>query len=310
MFGCGIDNARRWIHNTRSFSVSRARPSIAIASRRARSWIPDGQSGSGRAQSGDILRLSITRAMRVTIHDVAEDAGVSAMTVSRVINESPRVSAETRRRVQASVAKLGLRPEPPGARPHPAEDRVVRRDRPGRGQPLLHADRPRGRARRLARRLSRHPLRHSGRPRARAGLSRGHGLVPGRGRADRSGRGRLEAPPPRPHSQRRAVRPDRPVDCRLRRRSRPGRLDRRSPPARRAPDRARAPAHRDGHGGRSRSRPHATVSRDTGRRSPRAASPFDEALVVKLERDRPRASPASRRFSSSISPTRRRRSSR
>ena len=49
-------------------------------------------------------------AMRVTIHDVAEDAGVSAMTVSRVINDSPRVSAETRRRVQASVAKLGYVP--------------------------------------------------------------------------------------------------------------------------------------------------------------------------------------------------------
>ena len=32
------------------------------------------------------------------------------MTVSRVINDSPRVSAETRRRVQASVAKLGYVP--------------------------------------------------------------------------------------------------------------------------------------------------------------------------------------------------------
>jgi LacI family transcriptional regulator len=47
---------------------------------------------------------------RVTIHDVATHAGVSAMTVSRVINESPRVSADTRRRVQASVAKLGYVP--------------------------------------------------------------------------------------------------------------------------------------------------------------------------------------------------------
>src|SRR5439155_23865379 len=37
-------------------------------------------------------------------------AGVSAMTVSRVINESPRVSADTRRRVQASIAKLGYVP--------------------------------------------------------------------------------------------------------------------------------------------------------------------------------------------------------
>src|SRR6266511_3695973 len=48
--------------------------------------------------------------MRVTIQDVAVDAGVSAMTVSRVINESPRVSAATRERVEASIAKLGYVP--------------------------------------------------------------------------------------------------------------------------------------------------------------------------------------------------------
>ena len=48
--------------------------------------------------------------MRVTIHDVASHAGVSAMTVSRVINESPRVSTETRKRVEASIAKLGYVP--------------------------------------------------------------------------------------------------------------------------------------------------------------------------------------------------------
>jgi LacI family transcriptional regulator len=48
--------------------------------------------------------------MRVTIHDVAADAGVSAMTVSRVINESAGVSAGTRKRVEASVAKLGYVP--------------------------------------------------------------------------------------------------------------------------------------------------------------------------------------------------------
>jgi LacI family transcriptional regulator len=47
---------------------------------------------------------------RVTIHDVASHAGVSAMTVSRVINDSPRVSDDTRRRVQASIAKLGYVP--------------------------------------------------------------------------------------------------------------------------------------------------------------------------------------------------------
>jgi LacI family transcriptional regulator len=46
----------------------------------------------------------------VTIHEVATHAGVSAMTVSRVINESPRVSADTRERVEASIAKLGYVP--------------------------------------------------------------------------------------------------------------------------------------------------------------------------------------------------------
>jgi LacI family transcriptional regulator len=46
----------------------------------------------------------------VTIHDVATDAGVSAMTVSRVVNDGPGVSAGTRKRVEASVAKLGYVP--------------------------------------------------------------------------------------------------------------------------------------------------------------------------------------------------------
>jgi LacI family transcriptional regulator len=48
--------------------------------------------------------------MRVTIQDVASHAGVSAMTVSRVINDNPRVSAGTRERVEASIAKLGYVP--------------------------------------------------------------------------------------------------------------------------------------------------------------------------------------------------------
>src|SRR5437773_6024355 len=48
--------------------------------------------------------------MRVTIQDVAGHAGVSAMTVSRVINDHPRVSAGTRERVETSIAKLGYVP--------------------------------------------------------------------------------------------------------------------------------------------------------------------------------------------------------
>ena len=48
--------------------------------------------------------------MRVTMREVATKAGVSAMTVSRVINESPRVSDDVRRRVEAAIADLGYVP--------------------------------------------------------------------------------------------------------------------------------------------------------------------------------------------------------
>ncbi|HXV02190.1 MAG TPA: LacI family DNA-binding transcriptional regulator [Gaiellaceae bacterium] len=46
----------------------------------------------------------------VTIKDVARRAGVSAMTVSRVINGSARVHPETKRRVEDSIAALGYVP--------------------------------------------------------------------------------------------------------------------------------------------------------------------------------------------------------
>ena len=46
----------------------------------------------------------------VTIKDVARHSGVSAMTVSRVINRSERVSPETRRRVEQAIAELGYVP--------------------------------------------------------------------------------------------------------------------------------------------------------------------------------------------------------
>ncbi len=47
---------------------------------------------------------------RVTISDVAELAGVSYQTVSRVINNNPNVSAATRQRVQEIIAETGYRP--------------------------------------------------------------------------------------------------------------------------------------------------------------------------------------------------------
>ena len=43
---------------------------------------------------------------RVTIYDVAKEAGVSLATVSRVINGSNVVKGPTRDRVQAAVDKL------------------------------------------------------------------------------------------------------------------------------------------------------------------------------------------------------------
>ncbi len=48
--------------------------------------------------------------MRVTIYDVARDAGVSLATVSRVINHSPHVKESTRRRVQETIERLGFQP--------------------------------------------------------------------------------------------------------------------------------------------------------------------------------------------------------
>ena len=47
---------------------------------------------------------------RVTISDVAELAGVSYQTVSRVTNNNPNVSAATRQRVQEIIAETGYRP--------------------------------------------------------------------------------------------------------------------------------------------------------------------------------------------------------
>lgn len=47
---------------------------------------------------------------RVTIDDVAREAGVSTATVSRVLNDAPQVRAETRQRVAAVVERLNYQP--------------------------------------------------------------------------------------------------------------------------------------------------------------------------------------------------------
>jgi DNA-binding LacI/PurR family transcriptional regulator len=49
-------------------------------------------------------------AKRITIKDVAKEAGISYQTVSRVINNKGEVSSEVRTRVHAAIEKLGYRP--------------------------------------------------------------------------------------------------------------------------------------------------------------------------------------------------------
>jgi LacI family transcriptional regulator len=51
-------------------------------------------------------------AKRATIRDVAERAGVSHQTVSRVINLNPNVAKPTRERVQKAISELGYVPSP------------------------------------------------------------------------------------------------------------------------------------------------------------------------------------------------------
>ncbi|MGW0535379.1 LacI family DNA-binding transcriptional regulator [Streptomyces sp. NPDC003032] len=61
-----------------------------------------------------------------TLRDVAERAGVSAMTASRVLRDDPRVLPATRERVRAAAAALGYRP-----------NEVARSLRLGRGSGLV-----------------------------------------------------------------------------------------------------------------------------------------------------------------------------
>lgn len=48
---------------------------------------------------------------RVTVKDIAQRLGVSAMTVSRALNDQPRISDETREKVLQTARKMGYRPD-------------------------------------------------------------------------------------------------------------------------------------------------------------------------------------------------------
>lgn len=54
--------------------------------------------------------MSVNLNKRVTIKQVAKEAGVSTQTVSRVINDRPDVAPETRQRVQNVIDQLGYQP--------------------------------------------------------------------------------------------------------------------------------------------------------------------------------------------------------
>ncbi len=59
---------------------------------------------------------SLKRKMPATIRDVAKKAGVGLGTVSRVINQNPSVSDETRQRVLEAIDELDFRPSPTARR--------------------------------------------------------------------------------------------------------------------------------------------------------------------------------------------------
>ena len=47
---------------------------------------------------------------RTTIKDIARECGVSLSTVSLVLNDNPRISESTRRKVQDAVRRFGYQP--------------------------------------------------------------------------------------------------------------------------------------------------------------------------------------------------------
>lgn len=56
--------------------------------------------------------MSTQRRQAPTIHDVAQHAGVSSMTASRVVNGYPHVRPAVRAKVEEAIAALGYRPNP------------------------------------------------------------------------------------------------------------------------------------------------------------------------------------------------------
>ncbi|MDJ0941197.1 MAG: LacI family DNA-binding transcriptional regulator [Woeseiaceae bacterium] len=53
---------------------------------------------------------------KATIFDVADMAGVSIKTVSRVVNSEPNVRSSTKEKVDRAIARLNYRPDPAARR--------------------------------------------------------------------------------------------------------------------------------------------------------------------------------------------------
>jgi len=119
-------------------------------------------------------RVARPSARTETLTAVAAAAGVSAMTVSRVLRSAPHVSADARGRVMAAAKKVGYQPNPQIARLMT----IVRSAKGRRVRAAIGCDPRRHPGRRAAR--PRLPIRHAPRhPAARgaARLSRG-GVLP------------------------------------------------------------------------------------------------------------------------------------
>jgi LacI family transcriptional regulator len=81
---------------------------------------------AGQQEERAVKNGKAPSAARPTMRDVGQAAGVSAMTVSRVLSGDARVAPETRARVESAIAVLGYR-----------RDEVARSLRPGRATGLL-----------------------------------------------------------------------------------------------------------------------------------------------------------------------------
>src|SRR5690606_35592013 len=77
-----------------------------------RSWSPPRDRLGYLDGGGGVVarKVTATSTDRITLAEVAAEAGVSLMTVSRVVNDRPGVGVETRQRVRQAIDSLGYRP--------------------------------------------------------------------------------------------------------------------------------------------------------------------------------------------------------